>query len=217
VKKEDYNIAKVGGFMLKHLRAGTDISTFKNEFIYIRHGHYDKLIDSVQKMFPNTEFKSPIVVGYSKGTITTDNFSQKTQCDWVGLVNCNKPMAFFGQKLKAKYGLITDPEFPTQVFNDIILFELGIRSGLCNQYKNRDWDHNKITDEKTDLEPAIDEVCELRNISNEDKEALHLGRQFRNYIKKQVFKSQHFSTAEEGLLKFYKAIEVVQKHEISLY
>lgn len=217
-KRDEFVIGHVGGFMLKHIRANTPITEFADEFRYIRHGHYDTLIETVQKRFPGNQFRSPIQVGYFNGEITTNNFTQRNHCDFVGIMNSQKPLNEFSKLLLAKYPIIKDPEFETRVFQEVILFELSIRNNLSNQYLNRGWNHNELTDTKIDLEPAINKLCELKEFNSDIKELFHTARQFRNYVVKQKLgPTYNFKTGEEGLLKFRQAIKTGQENEIGLY
>lgn len=217
-KINDFVIGHVGAFMLIHLRAKTELNEFKDEFKFIRHAHYDKLIESVQNRFPNSNFKSPILAGYSNGKITTDNFTQKTHCDFVGLMNSQKPLREFFKLLITKYPILEDSEFETKLFQEVILFELSIRNNLCNHYINKGWNHNELTDEKIDLEPAINKLCELNSLNEENKSIIQTARQFRNCLKEQKIKpSYNFKTYSEGLNIFKQAIKVFKQSGICLF
>lgn len=220
-KVEDFYIAHVGAFMFKHIRAETNIHKFKQEFRCLRHGHYDELIERVRSYFPDVEMESPIIVAYDigKGEPTTDKstFNQRMMCDFVGIINCQKPMHHFAQLLVTEYGKIKDEEFETKVFQEVVLYELGLRNALCNAYKNNEWEHNLISSLRLEMEDVIDELAYIYNLTPENIDLLTKGRQFRNYVKEKKLRKNQFESSAQALIKFKEAITLAKQLEFSLY
>jgi hypothetical protein len=222
-KLNDFNIGHVGAFMFKHIRANTDITYYEEEFRCIRHGHYDELFERVKTYFPEDAIESPILTIYNghreNATPTSDKtvFTQRLQCDFVGLMNNQPAMYYFSKLLLKAYGAIADEQFETKVFQQVVLFELGLRNALCNDYIKYGWDHNLIAEMRMELTDVIDELSWINEYNPEQIELLNKGRQFRNYVKTKELRRAQFSSPEEALEKFHSVIRLTKELEIALY
>jgi len=194
------------GYMLKVMKSGKDITKFESEFAAIRHGNYDEFIDLIKE-------EKPFMVAWQDGVISTqDNISQKTHCDFAGLVLAKPSLTKFFNNCVKEYGkdlLKTDTEISNDIYEKMALFELSLRMHANN---------NKLLNEHEDLDDVIKKLCKFKNIPPSDEEKLHKGRRFINDIKHHNEPSykRKFLTWSEGVLNFEEAYKLIEDKKLTI-
>lgn len=186
------------GYMLKVLKSGKRIITFKDEFASIRHGNYFDFINQVKG-------EVPITVRYNAGEITVDNTSQKDDVDFLGLLNSEPSLIKFYKNCLAVYGKVIDDDISDKVYGKVVLFEIGLRMHASN---------NSLLSERETLESVINKLSSFKFLTKEETIQLHLGRSFSNMIK---HPKGQFSSWKEGVQAFENAYNVLIKHQLTVY
>ncbi len=196
-------ISNAIGYMLKVIRAQRNINKYRKEFNAIKHGDYDEFLDLIRE--PN-----PFMVQCSHGVVKKDNFSKRSgDCDITMIVAAGPSITAFMSRCFAEYGPIIDKDISDLIFLRCAAYEISFR----NQYNNLKAKQG-VPWTKRDLVDIIDDVCSMKNISQNDKDTLQLGRQFLNKVKGHNSK---FETWTEGINAFNAAWNVRNVHSIRLY
>ncbi len=192
-------IAHTVAYMLKVMKSGADLSQHRKPFASIRHGNYDDFIDEV-------DGELPFMIVYNAGNIEDDvnKISQKTHFDFAGLIKAGPSMKKFYYECFNSFGRITDPDIPDQIFEDVALFEIGLRMHANN---------NELLDEREEFEGVINKLSDFKNLTLNEKEALHQGRKFLNMIKHGKLS---FPSWDEGIQAFLQAKQIQLNHKLTV-
>jgi len=110
---------------------------------------------------------------------------------------------FYKECLKV-YGTISDKDVDDLIYYKAVTFEIAIRMHANNE--------NLLSKtNRTELEKVIDILCDLKNITDLEKEKIHQARRFVNMVKH--FKNQ-FPSWTEGIKHFLDGYEVLERHNI---
>jgi hypothetical protein len=187
-------IEQAVAYMLKVLKSGKKVTSFKNEFNAIRHGDYFEFVNLVQEPIP-------FMVIWKDGIASMEDEIKKDDIDFAGLLKAGPSIKKFYELCKIVYGNINDPDLSDDDFNHAVTFEIALRMHAKNF---------NLLKERVTLEKVIDKLCEFRNIPESDKIQLHKGRIFVNMIKQH---KGRFKTWHEGLSEFNKAFEIISKNK----
>lgn len=185
------------GYMLKVIKSGQTITKYNDEFKAIRHGNYFDFLNLVKGPIP-------FMVSYTNGVIRTEEYPQKDDCDFAGLLKAGPSLVIFYKKCFAEYGLIIDTDISDEEFGKVVLFELSLRMHSNN---------NTLLNEREQLINVIDKLSRFKSLSISDTEKLHLGRQFLNMIK---HPKNQFPSWSEGLKAFEIAYQVLVVNKLTI-
>lgn len=196
-------IEPVVGYMLKVLKSGVDTQKFDNEFKAIRHGNYDDFLDLVKGERP------PMVVWHEGTILNQDEISQKTTCDFAGLLLAGPSLNDFFSACLAEYGnsyLYDNDEISNDIYSKVVLFEISLRMHANN---------HKLLGEREQLVNVITKLCAFSNIPQDDIDKLQGGRKFVNEIKHNADSGykRKFATWSDGISTFEEAYKVLEKHK----
>ncbi|WP_092131302.1 hypothetical protein [Bizionia paragorgiae] len=185
-------IQVVVGYMYKVLKNELDISEFKSEFAAIRHGHYYDFIKSIGK---HIDF----IVVYNNGVIDKETDIKETDIDYVGLLKSGESLKDFYRKCCLKFGDIVDSDLSNDYFEKAALFELSLRMHLNNK---------RLTKHRVTLENVINEISNLKKLTDLEVETFHKGRQFLNFIKRPKILKSDWNTVASDFDKAYSLLLV---------
>jgi hypothetical protein len=154
----------VVGYMYKVQKNKLDTSLFRNEFASIRHGNYFQFFNQIQK-------EIDFIVTYENGQIKTDTKVQKNEITFVALNKVGECLKDFHQRIFSHYGELKDNDLSDDDFQRAAYFELSIR-----MHSNK----KKLPSEEIDF---VDVIKNLE-LTQHEKDILHQGRKFINYIKR---------------------------------
>lgn len=191
-------IAVVVGYMLKVLKNCKKITHFKDEFSAIRHGDYITFIDLVGGPLP-------FMVVYNEGVIKSGKLQpSKDDIDFELLLKSGPSLKIFYYNCLVAYGEIIDKDISDELFENAVLFEIGIRMHANNF---------TLLNERSTLETVINLLCDHKNIPAIDKDIIHKGRLFLNMIK---HNKKHFSSWQEAKAAFNDACHVLSKYRLTV-
>jgi hypothetical protein len=181
-------------YMLKVLKSGKEVTSYKNEFNAIRHGDYLEFINIVREPIP-------FMAIWKDGKACIEKDAKKDDFDIVGLLKAAPSLEKFYELCKIVYGDLSDPDLSDDDYYNAVTFEIALRMHAKNKY---------LLKERDTLEKVIDKLCKFSNVSESDRIQLHQGRKFINMIKQH---KGHFKTWKEGLTEFNKAFEIMKKYK----
>ena len=181
------------GYMLKVLKSGLQLTSYKNEFSAIRHGDFYEFINLIGEPIP-------FMISWKHGVISTEKRIEKDDIDFEGLLKAGPSLIKFYKLCKAVYGDINDSDLSDTDFQNAVSFEIALR-----MHANK----RNLLQGRTDLKVVIEKLCSFQSVTESDKNQLHQGRRFINMIKH--FKNQ-FNSWEEGKTEFNKAFEIIVRH-----
>lgn len=162
-------IAQVAiGYMYKVLKNGRDTSKFQKEFAAIRHGDYEGFLGLIGE-------EIDFIVSYNAGVISTNTNIGTNDSDFERLFKSGQSLKTFLNKCFTEYGKIEDHDISIDIYEKLALFELSLRMHRNN---------NAQRVERITLEQIINELKEIKHLSEYECEALHKGRQFLNSVKR---------------------------------
>jgi hypothetical protein len=185
------------GYMLKVMKSDKLLDFQKNEFAAIRHGNYDQFLSLANGPIPE-------MVVYNAGVIKTKNISQKGDFDFAALIKAGPSLLIFHKKCLEYYGNFKDKEIDDNTFEKIALFEIGLRMHANNK---------TLLIEMEKFESVIDKLGAAVNMSQEEINQLHFGRQLLNMIK---HKKMKFDTWESGIKAFLSVSLIVDKYKLKV-
>jgi len=144
------------------------------------------------------------MVSYTNGVTRTEEYPQKDDCDFAGLLKAGPSLIIFYKKCFAEYGLIIDSDISDEVFGKVVLFELSLRMHSNN---------NTLLNEREQLVSVIDKLSKFKNLSMSDTDKLHLGRKFLNMIK---HPKNQFPSWSQGLKVFEIAYQVLVVNKLTV-
>jgi len=179
------------------MKAGLDLSSFKKEFSAIRHGDYHTFIRLIKGPVPT-------MVIYSKGEIRTNYDSNINDIDFAGLIKSGPSLLIFYQKCIKEFGELNDSEINDDIFEKLVLFEIGLRMHANNENLLRDNEH---------FVEVINKISLFKKIAQSDIDKLQRGRDFINMVKHRKMK---FPTWSKGIEAFLKAYEIQNKYKLTV-
>ncbi|HTB52445.1 MAG TPA: hypothetical protein VK718_06710 [Ferruginibacter sp.] len=185
------------GYMLKVLKSGRPIITYKKEFALIRHGNYYEFINLIGEPIP-------FIIMYNRGVITEETEAREDDIDFAGLLKAGPSLLKFYQECKRIYGEVKDNDITDEVYKRVVLFEIGLRMHAQN---------NNLLNEKEELINVIIKICDFKKLPQEEIEVLQKGRQFLNMVK---HNKGQFNSWKEGLVAFHKAYEISNKYKMTV-
>jgi hypothetical protein len=183
--------------MLKILKSGKEVTSYKNEFNAIKHGDYFEFVSLIGEPIP-------FMVSWRNGTTKMEDDIKKDDIDFAGLFKAGPSIKKFYELCKMAYGYIKDPDLSDEDFCNVATFEIALRMHAKNNY---------LLNERETLEKVIDKLCKFKNISESDRYQLHQGRKFVNMIKQH---KKHFDSWHEGLTEFNKAFKIIQINKLTI-
>jgi hypothetical protein len=193
-------VEQVVGYMLKVMKSGIKITTYRDEFNAIRHADYGTFLNLVKGPLP-------FMMKWHNGVISEGSHNPNYDCDFEGLYKSGPSLMLFYKKCMMEYGKIEDKDIPDNIFHKVVTFEIAIRMH-ANNYKLLS------TIERTDLITVIEVLCAHKNINETQKEKVQKAREVVNMIKH--FKHQ-FPTWEEGVRHFKEGYKVLIEHDLLIF
>lgn len=185
------------GYMYKVLKNGKNILKFQEEFAAIRHGDYSNFLKLIGK-------EIDFIVTYNGGSINTDTSIRDDDCDFGRLFKSGKSLKIFFKKCYLEFGKIEDQDINNQAYEKLALFELSLRMHRNNNASRV----GRIT-----LENVINELQEIKNLSDSECLSLHKARQFLNKVK---HPEKMKSNWEKGLDEFQKGYSVIESNNMTI-
>jgi len=96
-------------YMLKVLKSGKQITSYKNEFNAIRHGDYYEFINLIKEPIP-------FMAVWQNGKESIEEVIQKDDIDFVGLLKAEPSIKMFYDLCKKDYGNINDTDLSDDDF-----------------------------------------------------------------------------------------------------
>ncbi|MBK5192480.1 MAG: hypothetical protein JJE07_04585 [Flavobacteriaceae bacterium] len=189
----------VVGYMLKVIKSGTKITKFQKEFDAIKHGDYVCFINLIGAGIPND-----IVVSKEGEIIPTEKQIEIKNADFVFLLLSSISLKNFYSKCYKEFGEIHDSELTNNDFENLANFEMVLRMFYNNIF---------ITENRINLIDVINILLSDREVPTKEIEIVQKGREFLNMVKGHKAK---FSSTEEGLIAFSKALDILEMHEITV-
>eukprot|EP01093_Parvamoeba_rugata_P017033 TRINITY_DN661_c0_g1_i3.p2 TRINITY_DN661_c0_g1~~TRINITY_DN661_c0_g1_i3.p2 ORF type:complete len:199 (-),score=39.65 TRINITY_DN661_c0_g1_i3:629-1225(-) len=197
MKKQQFIVGIVVGYMLKVMKARKKELKFKEEFACIRHGNFPKFISLINGSIPK-------MVIYKDGKIEIDSNPRKDNYDFIGLVMSGPSMKDFYKKCVKEYGTFNDETILDEIYYEVAIYEITIRIHL-NKFKT--------LNENDSFQTIIYNLGQYLNLTNKEVETIQKGRKILNMIKHG--KKQNYSW-EQSLIDFKTAIELMKKKQITL-
>lgn len=189
----------VVGYMLIVIKSGVEITNFQKEFDAIKHGDYVCFINLIGSGIPKD-----IVVSKDGEIIPSEKQIEAKNVDFLFLLLSSISLKKFYTKCYKEFGEINDSELTNKDFENLANFEMVLRMFFNNV---------SINEGRIKLVDVIDILLNGMKIPNEKIKIVHKGREFLNMVKGHKAK---FSSIEEGLIAFSKALDILKKHEIVL-
>lgn len=189
----------VVGYMLIVIKSGVEITNFQKEFDAIKHGDYVCFINLIGSGIPKD-----IVVSKDGEIIPSEKQIEAKNVDFLFLLLSSISLKKFYTKCYKEFGEINDSELTNKDFENLANFEMVLRMFFNNV---------SINEGRIKLVDVIDILLNGMKIPNEEIKIVHKGREFLNMVKGHKAK---FSSIEEGLIAFSKALDILKKHEIVL-
>ncbi len=179
--------------MYKVQKNKLDTSIFRNEFASIRHGNYFQFFNQIQK-------EIDFIVTYENGQIKTDTKVEKNDITFVALNKVGECLKDFYQRIFNYYGELKDKDLSDGDFQRAAYFELSIR--MHSNEKRLPSEEIKFVD-----------VIESLELTQNEKNILHQGRKFINYIKRpEKMKGQW----KNELNSFNEAFELMETKKLTI-
>lgn len=185
------------GYMYKVLKNEKEITRFKKEFAAIRHGDYIEFLDLIGD-------EIDFIISYNNGAINNDTRIRQDDSDFGRLFKSGESLKTFLRKCTKEYGDIIDEHLKDETFEKLALFELSLRMHRNNIAFRED----RIT-----LENVINDLIELKDLSDHESDFLHKGRKFLNCVKRPT---KMKTTWKEGEKEFMEAYRVLESREITI-
>jgi len=186
------------GYMYKVLKNNIDTSKFKEEFASIRHGDYSNFLNLIGD-------EIDYVASSINGVINTDTKIREDDVDFGRLFKSGESLKSFYKLCLKEYGKILDSDIPDNIFEQLGLFELSLRMHRNNNLPRK----GRIT-----LETVINELKEIKKLSNEETEILHKGRKFLNNVKRPNKMKVDW---KDGIKEFTSAYTLIQSKKLTIY
>lgn len=185
------------GYMYKVLKNEKDISKFKNEFAAIRHGDYSEFLDLIGE-------EIDFIITYNNGLINCDTSIRKDDSDFGRLFKSGESLKTFLRKCTKEFGNIIDEHLNDDTFEKLALFELSLRMHRNN---------NASRTKRITFENVINELKEIKKLSDQEIETLHNGRKFLNNVKRP---KKMKATWEAGEKEFIDAYRIIESHKMTI-
>lgn len=197
MKKQQFIIGIVVGYMLKVMKAHKKEIKFKKEFACIRHGNYPEFITLVKGYIPE-------MVVYRSGNIQVNPHPKKDNFDFIGLIMAGPSLKVFYKKCIAEYGVFIDNEISNKIYYQLAIYEIAIRIH-ANKFK---------TLEKSEtFKTIIDNLGKYLNLNGEEVTTLQKGRKLLNMVKHGQKKNYPWT---KGISDFEKAFQLLEVNNIAL-
>lgn len=190
-------IGIVVDYMYKVQKNKLPITKFKEHFAAVRHGDYIEFLNLINK-------KIDFIVVYNNGTIDNNVSINEKDFDFIKLVKSGESLKYFYKECINEFGDIIDKDISDEIFEKLCLFELSLRM----HYNNKRLSKSRIT-----LENVINELKEIKDLSDSDIEILHKGRKFLNQVKRPEKLNQ---TWEKGTNDFLNAYQILESKKITI-
>ena len=185
------------GYMLKVLKSGRPLDTYKKEFAAIRHGDYYKFINLIGEPIP-------FMITYDHGLIREETEARKDDIDFAALLKAGPSLKKFYANCKNLYGEIEDSDLTDEMYRKLVLFEIAMRMHANN---------NNLLTENDKLVTVIVKLSVFKNFSQQETQILQNGRLFLNMVK---HNKNQFKSWAEGLIEFEKAFEILVKYQMTV-
>lgn len=185
------------GYMYKVMKNEKDISKFNNEFAAIRHGDYSEFLDLIGE-------EIDFIVTYNNGSINSDTNIREDDSDFGRLFKSGESLKTFLRKCTREFGNINDEHIKDETFEKLALFELSLRMHRNN---------NASRKERITLENVINELKEIKKISDQETETLHNGRKFLNSVKRP---NKMKAAWEAGEQEFFEAYRIIESRKLTI-
>ncbi|WP_417600926.1 hypothetical protein [Owenweeksia hongkongensis] len=183
----------VVGYMYKVQKNQLDTSKYSKEFAAIRHGNYFQFFNEIGK-------EIDFIVTYEEGQIKTDTKVHKNEVAFIALTKVGECLKDFYQRILNTYGELKDLDFTDEDFQNAAYFELSIRMHSNNK---------RLPSEEIRLMDVIDSL----ELSTSEKNTLHHGRRFINYIKRPWKMKGNWN---EELIKFNTALDLIKTKNLTI-
>ena len=183
----------VVGYMYKVQKNQLDTSIFAKEFAAIRHGNYFQFFNEIEK-------EIDFIVTYENGQLNTNTKVEENEVAFIALTKVGECLKDFYQRIFHKYGEFKDSDISDEDFQKAAYFELSIRMHSNNK---------RLPSE----EISFFDVIESLELSQKEKDSLHQGRKFINYIKRPWKIKNDWS---EELDKFNSAFALIQAKKLTI-
>jgi hypothetical protein len=183
----------VVGYMYKVQKNQLDTSRHTKEFAAIRHGNYFQFFNQIEK-------EIDFIVTYESGKIKTDTKVKENEIALIALTKVGECLKDFYQRIFQTYGELKDTGISDEDFQRAAYFELSVRMHSNDK---------RLPSEEIRLVDVI-ESLELTRI---EKDTLHQGRKFINYIKRPWKMKNQWS---DELDKFNSAFELIKAKKLTI-
>jgi hypothetical protein len=182
-------------YMYKVLKNERDVSKFRKEFAAIRHGDYGDFIDLIGN-------EINFIVSYNGGVINTETAIRNDDSDFGRLIKSGESLKAFLRNCLEEFGEIEDSDIGDEIFEQLALFELSLRMHRNNNAPRV----GRIT-----LEKVIDELKEIKKLTDSECKSLHKGRRFLNSVKRP---EKMETTWAIGITEFSDSFKVLQSKRL---
>lgn len=197
MKKQQFIIGIVVGYMLKVIKTHKKEIKFKKEFACIRHGNYPEFITLVKGNIPE-------MIVYRSGDIEVNPNPKKDNFDFIGLVMAGPSLKVFYKKCIAEYGVFLDNEISDKIYYQLAIYEIAIRIH-ANKFK---------TLEKSEtLKTIIDNLGKHLKLNEKEVTTIQNGRKLLNMVKHG--QKKNYSWIKE-ISDFEKAFQLLEVNNITL-
>ncbi|MFD0933301.1 hypothetical protein ACFQ0R_11895 [Psychroflexus salinarum] len=183
----------VVGYMYKVQKNQLDTSKYAKEFAAIRHGNYFQFFNEIEK-------EVDLIVTYENGQIKTNNKVKKNDVAFIALTKVGECLRDFYQRIFQTYGELKDPDMSDEDFQKAAYFELSIR--MHSNDKRLPNEEIKFVD-----------IIERLELTQSEKDTLHQGRKFINYIKRPWKMKNKWS---DELERFNIAFELIKTKKLTI-
>jgi hypothetical protein len=179
------------GYMYKVMKNEKDISKYNSEFTAIRHGDYSEFLDLISE-------EIDFIVTFNNGSINTDTNIREDDSDFGRLFKSGESLKTFLRKCTKEFGNIYDEHLKDETFEKLALFELSLRMHRNNKASRK---------ERITLENVINEIKEIKKLSDQETDTLHNGRKFLNSVKRPNKMKVAWEVGEQEFFEAYRIIE----------
>ena len=183
----------VVGYMYKVQKNKIDTSEYAKEFAAIRHGNYFQFFNEIEK-------EIDFIVTYENGIIKTDTKVHENEAAFFALAKVGECLKDFYLRIFQTYGELHDADLSDEDFQRAAYFELSVR-----MHSN-----DKLLPSE---EIRLSDVIESLELTPYEKETLHQGRKFVNYIKRPWKMKNQWS---DELEKFNSAFEFIKARKMTI-
>lgn len=189
----------VVGYMLKVIKSGAVITNYKAEFNAIKHGDYATFINLI-----NVGIPADVVVLKEGDLVPTDKQLELKNVDFLSLILAAPSLINFYSKCLKEFGEINDSDLTNVNFEKLANFEMVLRMHFNNTF---------VSENRTNLVQVINVLLTDLGVQSDEIKIVQRGREFLNMVKGHKAK---FSSIQDGLNSFLKALLVLDKYEINL-